>query len=189
MWYIWGMKKAMIIVAIVLAASTVFFSSITKAVQVPVVGQPLPSPIKTLGIEDIAPTIDLDKLHLLVNNERSKAGIKPLERNSLLDMSAQAKCNDIAKRDYWAHDTPDGKKFWDFIHDQGIDYATAGENLAYKQRYSETVVRDWMNSEGHKKNILTVSYRSVGYAQCRYEAGSTHGINTITVQHLARINN
>lgn len=136
-----------------------------------------------------APKIDLDKLASLVNESRTTRQLNPLNRNPLLDKSAQEKCNDMVKRDYWSHNDPDGATPWHFFTDAGVEYRYAAENLAYGFKAAKEVNDGWMNSEGHRKNILDSNLTNVGYAQCKYTSTSKEGEQTLVVQHFARLYN
>lgn len=129
-----------------------------------------------------APDVDLNKVGQLVNDERAKYDLPALTRDGQLDLAAQNKCNDMVAKDYWSHNAPDGTTPFNFITQAGISYDAAGENLAYGFTDTDSVVTGWMNSEGHKKNILSTSYTNVGYAQCKYSKGSKEGYRTLVVQ-------
>jgi len=129
-----------------------------------------------------APDVDLNIIGQSVNNERTKVGLQELAKDPRLDAVAQTKCNDMVAKDYWSHNAPDGKTPWDFLKEAGISYATAGENLAYGFSDANSAVTGWMNSQGHKDNILNAEYTNVGYAQCKYAKESKEGYSTIVVQ-------
>lgn len=97
------------------------------------------------------------------NSQRTSNGVATLAINSELDAAAQAKANDMAARDYWSHNTPDGKTPWTFITAAGYDYQTAGENLAYGFTTAADTITGWMNSPEHRANVLSTSYRDVGF--------------------------
>jgi hypothetical protein len=97
------------------------------------------------------------------NNHRAANGKATLGLNSLLNNAAQAKANDMATRNYWSHNTPEGNPPWIFITNAGYQYKTAGENLAYGFATSEDTVTGWMNSPGHRANMLNSSFTEVGF--------------------------
>lgn len=105
---------------------------------------------------------DLDLL-LETNKMREREGLAPLAFNSKLDRAAQQKAMDMAERNYWSHDTPDGKKPWIFIEDESYSYLKAAENLAYGFDSSQATVSGWMNSAGHRANILDDRLKDVGF--------------------------
>ena len=95
------------------------------------------------------------------NAARSDSHHDALELNEELSKAAQAKANDMAKRDYWSHATPDGKQPWSFIDSTDYDYTAAGENLALGQTLT-ICHQGLMNSPGHRANILRPNYNRVG---------------------------
>jgi uncharacterized protein YkwD len=97
------------------------------------------------------------------NTQRLNNGETALALNGLLDNAAQAKANDMAARDYWSHNTPDGQTPWSFMTAAGYSYQLAGENLAYGFTTSSDTITGWMNSPGHRANILNSGYTEVGF--------------------------
>jgi uncharacterized protein YkwD len=97
------------------------------------------------------------------NTQRLNNGESALALNGLLDNAAQSKANDMAARDYWSHNTPDGQTPWTFITAAGYSYSLAGENLAYGFATSADTITGWMNSPGHRANILNAGYTEVGF--------------------------
>ena len=98
----------------------------------------------------------------LTNAERAKAGLKPLQiSNPLMDV-AQAKSEDMAKNNYFSHTSPTYGSPFDQMKSAGISYKAAGENIAQGQKTPEEVVQAWMNSEGHRANILNGSFTHIG---------------------------
>lgn len=84
------------------------------------------------------------------NQRRAAAGVGALSINSKLNQAAQAKANDMASRNYWAHNTPEGNPPWTFITNAGYSYDKAGENLACGFDESNDVITGWY------KVLLTV---------------------------------
>jgi uncharacterized protein YkwD len=97
------------------------------------------------------------------NAQRSNNGVSVLSSNSLLTAAAQAKADDMVTRGYWSHNTPDGQQPWVFITNAGYQYAAAGENLAYGFMTSSDTVTGWMNSPGHRANLLSTAFVDVGF--------------------------
>lgn len=97
------------------------------------------------------------------NNQRTANGLAGLTLNSQLNAAAQAKADDMVARDYWSHNTPEGDAPWVFIVSAGYKYQTAGENLAYGFLNSTATVKGWMDSPGHRANILNGTYKEVGF--------------------------
>ena len=98
----------------------------------------------------------------LVNIERAKVGLKPLTLDESLSLKARVKSEDMAKNNYFSHNSPTYGTPFEMMQSMGISYRTAGENIAMGQRTPEAVVQAWMNSEGHRKNILSPSFTHLG---------------------------
>lgn len=119
------------------------------------------------------------------NVERQANGLPALRLNSLLNNAAVAKANDMVSKDYWAHTAPDGTEPWDFILGAGYSYQTAGENLAYGALTSQQTVDAWMNSPGHRANILKTSYTEVGFGFVNGANYQNSGNQTVVVAMYA----
>ncbi len=98
----------------------------------------------------------------LTNLSRREFGLSGLKENWLLTKAAQAKSMDMADQAYFSHDSPDGRKPWDFVSASGYNYLMAGENLAVNFAAAETLREAWMNSPGHKANILNRNFEDIG---------------------------
>lgn len=98
----------------------------------------------------------------LSNAARVEGGLPELKMNGLLASAAQAKANDMLAKQYFAHNTPDGKVPWDFIKATGYNYVTAGENLAIDFTEAESIQTAWMNSPGHRANIMNKAFQEIG---------------------------
>ncbi len=98
----------------------------------------------------------------LVNLERAKNGLKPLAHNWELSRVARFKSNDMRDQGYFSHQSPTYGSPFDMMRDFNISYQTAGENIAAGQQTPASVVQAWMNSEGHRKNILNSSFSQIG---------------------------
>lgn len=103
----------------------------------------------------------------LVNLERQKAGLKPLIIDSELSKVARLKSEDMKNKNYFSHTSPTYGTPFDMLQQFNITYKRAGENIAKGQKTAQEVVQAWMNSEGHKRNILSKSFThiGVGYAK------------------------
>lgn len=97
------------------------------------------------------------------NTQRTQNGEGTLSINAELNTAAQNKANDMAARDYWSHNTPDGQTPWTFITAAGYNYQYAGENLAYGFDTAADTITGWMNSSEHRANILNINYHDVGF--------------------------
>ena len=120
---------------------------------------------------------------LLVNNERTKDELKPLNENQELDDSAKNKADDMFAKDYWAHNSPDGTAPWNQFISAGYTYKHAGENLARNFSSPEGTVLAWMKSPAHKSVILNPKYTETGVW---VGEGKVNGIETfLIIQHFA----
>jgi uncharacterized protein YkwD len=133
------------------------------------------------GVLSYATNTSISGLLQETNEERVSVGLANLGLNTRLNQAAQAKANDMASRDYWSHNTPDGNPPWVFFANAGYQYQTAGENLAYGFGNSTETVIGWMNSPGHKANILNTTYTEVGFGIANAENYQGTGPETIVV--------
>ena len=98
----------------------------------------------------------------LVNIERQKAGLAPLKIDSKLCQIAKLKSEDMKKKGYFSHTSPTYGTPFDMLKQFNVTYKTAGENIAKGQKDAKAVVDAWMNSPGHRKNILSKSFTHIG---------------------------
>lgn len=105
----------------------------------------------------------------LTNQSRAEEGIAPLEYNETLARFAQIKGQDMIDKNYFAHDTPDGKRPWEWINRGEYDYVYAGENLAMDFITAEVIQAAFLKSPSHRKNILNSKYKNIGIAVLRGE--------------------
>lgn len=110
----------------------------------------------------VAYSITPDDIIAQTNDQRGKNGLNALRRNEQLTVAAQMKGQDMLAKGYWAHVSPDGKEPWFFINSAGYNYTRAGENLARDFRDSISVVNAWMDSPGHRANLLNANYQDIG---------------------------
>lgn len=125
-------------------------------------------PNQKLNIPNIDQTKGVESQVLtLVNQERSKVGIKPLNMNWELQRVARTKSCDMATNNYFSHDSPTYGSPFDMMKRFGIQFSTAGENIASGQRTAQEVMRSWMNSSGHRANILKSEFTEIGIGYCQ----------------------
>lgn len=98
----------------------------------------------------------------LINEIRVKNGLSPLTENTALSRCAKAKSQDMHDKRYFSHQSPTYGSPFDMMKQFGITYRTAGENIAMGQSTPQAVVNAWMNSEGHRANILNASFTQIG---------------------------
>jgi uncharacterized protein YkwD len=103
----------------------------------------------------------------LVNVERKRAGCGPLALDRKLNAAAQAHTTDMATHNFLSHDSPDGRTPFDRITAAGYSFGAAAENIAAGSTTASATMKQWMNSPGHKANILNCAYvdLGVGYAK------------------------
>lgn len=131
----------------------------------------------------LAYATDITPVDLLAetNRERVAAGLPALRLDSKLNQSAVLKAQNMFAEDYWAHVSPSGIQPWYWFTQAGYGYKYAGENLAKDFDTSAGAVQGWMNSPGHRANILNANYSDVGFA---VQNGSlVGGQTTLVVAH------
>ena len=98
----------------------------------------------------------------LVNKERTQRGLKALTYDWQLSRVARYKSQDMSDNNYFSHTSPTYGSPFEMMKKFGISYRSAGENIAKGQRTPEEVVNAWMNSSGHRANILSTSFTKIG---------------------------
>ena len=98
----------------------------------------------------------------LVNVQRQSAGCRPLTANATLTAAARAHSADMATRNFFSHTNPDGLSPFDRMRAAGYDGRLLGENIAAGYSTAQAVMTAWMNSAGHRANILNCSYAEIG---------------------------
>ncbi|GKX65079.1 CAP domain-containing protein [Inconstantimicrobium mannanitabidum] len=113
-----------------------------------------------------------------VNQERAKAGVSQLSYNSTMEHYARIKSQDMGDRGYFDHKNPEGKYMSDIMKADGVNYMAWGENIAYiggvtgNSTLADNFMTNWMNSPGHRANILSTNYSSIGVGV--YKIGDTY---------------
>ncbi|MFD4370981.1 CAP domain-containing protein [Streptomyces sp. NPDC058486] len=98
----------------------------------------------------------------LANAERDKAGCDPLRAETRLARAAQGHADDMAARDFYAHDNPEGRDGGDRISATGYDWSAWGENIHKGPKTPALAMDDWMDSPAHRANILNCAFRDIG---------------------------
>ncbi len=106
----------------------------------------------------------------LVNAERAKVGLSPVTLDTTLSKAAHVRATEIVNS--FSHTRPNGSSFSTAITEQGIFFRGSGENIAYGQKTPEAVMNAWMNSDGHRANILNANYTKIGVGYYQ-----TNGVN------------
>jgi uncharacterized YkwD family protein/spore coat assembly protein SafA len=108
----------------------------------------------------------------LTNQERQKAGLAPLQLDWQLSRVARYKSRDMRDTGYFGHKSPQYGSPFDMMKRFNVQYSSAGENIAVGQTSPEQVVKEWMNSPGHRKNLLNDTYTYIGAG---YAKGGSYG--------------
>ena len=114
----------------------------------------------------------------LVNQERAAAGLTELKTDAALCAAAQVRAQEIAQS--FSHTRPDGTSGFTVLKEQGIAYVACGENIAKGSITPQRVMKGWMNSEGHRKNILNANFTSIGVGYYLDAAGTAHWVQLFT---------
>ncbi len=152
---------------------------------------PLVSPLPSPGsgrVRILAEGPNFEELVVeLVNEERWINGaLPPLKHNSLLDISAETHSHDMADRNFFAHCDLDTKTLpWDRMTAAGYQWNSAGENIAAGYGTPQDVMTGWMNSSGHRANILSTSFREIGVGYY-YDSADSSGVRTDSNSDCAR---
>ena len=128
-----------------------------------------------------ASSINTSDLIIMVNEKRIESGLEELSPNQKLTQAAHEKAIDIITNRYFAHTTPSGKPFYQWVEEAGYYYLYAGENLAIDFSANEAVMDAWMASATHRANILNKNYKDIGIAVAR---GDWDGRETIAAVQM-----
>ncbi len=134
--------------------------------------------------DETAPTGELAKqayeVLKLVNEERAKNGLDPLTLDKELSNIAKEKAADMRNNKYFSHESPRYGSPFQMLQTFGRHYSAAGENIAAGQQDAASVMRDWMNSSGHRANILNSKYKSLGVGYVEGGAYGTYWVQLFT---------
>ncbi|NJD03303.1 MAG: SafA/ExsA family spore coat assembly protein [Ruminiclostridium sp.] len=128
-------------------------------------------PGQKLTIPTVTTAAQEDEVIRLVNVERSRQGLQTLAKNWELCRVARYKSADMANKGYFSHTSPTYGSPFKMMETFGIRFSSAGENIAYGQRSPQEVMNGWMNSPGHRSNILSPSYTQIGVGLARNSSG------------------
>lgn len=110
----------------------------------------------------------------LVNEERAKAGLSALTVDTGLTAAGNVRAKEIVAS--FSHTRPDGTSFATAIKEQGVSYRSVGENIAWGQKSPEAVVSAWMNSPGHRANILNENFTRIGVGHYQNGSGTNYWV-------------
>ena len=129
--------------------------------------------------------LTVDGVFIETNRHRAENGVAPLRHEATLDLAAQAKLKDMFDRQYFAHASPTGEGPAEVVAAAGYDYVVVGENLALGNFADDKeLVQAWMDSPGHRANILSAGFTEIGIAVGR---GTFEGRTTwIAVQEFGK---
>jgi len=130
-----------------------------------------PGQVLTIPETDAAVRAYEQEVVRLVNQHRAQNGLQPLTEDWELSRVARYKSQDMVSNRYFSHTSPTYGTPFQMIRAFGLKFRTAGENIAYGQRTPKAVVDAWMNSSGHRANILNGSYTRIGVG---YVAGGNY---------------
>jgi len=122
-------------------------------------------PAATTAAQTSAPASNLtfeQRVAELVNEERAKYGLSPLTLSTELSNVARIKSLDMHDNNYFSHTSPTFGSTFDLLKEKGISYRAAGENIAMGYQTPEAVMDGWMNSSGHRANILSENFAQIG---------------------------
>jgi uncharacterized YkwD family protein/spore coat assembly protein SafA len=128
-------------------------------------------PGQKITIPAVTTTSQENEVIRLVNVERARAGLPALKTNWQLSRVARYKSADMANRGYFSHTSPTYGSPFRMMESFGLRFSAAGENIAYGQRTPAEVMRDWMNSPGHRSNILSRNYSEIGVGLAKNKNG------------------
>ena len=114
----------------------------------------------------------------LVNQERAKAGLSPVTADTSIQAAAQVRAKEIEKS--FSHTRPDGSSFSTALTQQGVTYRGSGENIAWGQKTPEQVMNGWMNSDGHRANILNKNFTKIGVGYHQNASGTNYWTQLFT---------
>jgi len=115
-----------------------------------------------------------NKVAQLVNQERAKRGLAPLTYNWEVARVARYKSTDMMNKNYFSHTSPTYGSPFRMMESFGIRFSAAGENIAMGQRTPEEVMNAWMNSPGHRANILSNNYTQIGVGYAKSSSGKIY---------------
>lgn len=114
----------------------------------------------------------------LVNAERAKEGLAPLTIDTKVQTAAQVRAKECEQN--FSHTRPNGSSFATALKEQNVSYRSAGENIAWGQRTPEQVMNAWMNSSGHRANIMNPNFTTIGVGYYQNANGTNYWCQLFT---------
>lgn len=147
-------------------------------VEVPEVEKPVQPEENTDGSETETALSYAEQVVKLVNEERAKNGLSPLTIDKTVESAALVRSKEIEKS--FSHTRPNGSSFSTVLKEQGVEFMGAGENIAWGQKSPEEVMQGWMNSEGHRANILNAKFTKIGVGYYQNSNGTNYWTQLFT---------
>jgi len=132
----------------------------------------------TVVVHDLA--VLTEEVFRLTNEERITAGLPPFEGSEPLSQAAYVRAHESIIRLAEDHTRPDGRPFYTVLSENDVEYRLAGENLAAGQMSAAEVVRGWMDSPGHRRNILNADFGRIGIGVTMSEEGRIYWTQLFT---------
>ena len=143
-------------------------------IQIPETGNPPVSGDITEDDQNVSAVVQ--EMLEEVNAERRKAGLSELALSAELSKVAQVKAEDMRDSGYFSHTSPNYGSPFEMMKEFGISYKSAGENIAKGQRSVDEVMNGWMNSSGHRANILSSNFTELGVGYCTDNSGNGYWV-------------
>lgn len=138
----------------------------------------VPTATPTVAPEDTTEATFAEQVVALVNKERVKAGLNEVTLDKTIESAALIRAKEIVQS--FSHTRPNGSNFSTVLKEQGITYRGAGENIAWGQTSPEAVMEAWMNSEGHRANILNRNFTKIGVGHYQNTKGTNYWAQLFT---------
>lgn len=150
----------------------------TKSTKIVTSIKPNTTPTKSTQNSGQTSTIsnEANEVIKLVNIERSKNGLAPIKVNAELSKVATTKAQDMIDKNYFNHTSPTYGTPFDMMKKFNINYTAAGENIAYGQKTPTIVMNGWMNSSGHRANILNSNFTEIGVGVVKDKNGTPYWV-------------
>ena len=119
-----------------------------------------------IGASGVEPSneITAENVLRLMNDYRASEGLVPLHAEERLDLAAADRMHHMEEESFWSHESPRGESPFQWLDRRAYHYRAAGENLAYGFETARLLVQSWMESSGHRANILSADYEDCGIA-------------------------
>lgn len=146
----------------------------TNTTKKPTTAKPTTTPTKTTNntTSNSSTSSFATQVLQLVNKERAKEGLSALTTNNTLTSAANERAKEIVQS--FSHTRPNGSTAFTVLKEFGISYKAAGENIAYGQKTPQEVVTGWMNSPGHRANIMNANFGKVGIGVYKASNGTIY---------------